>query len=111
VLTIVGIGRIVAAGIPAGRILIVLTRTGSDAEAADHRMWIEDTDIFGQRVKVAAGHIPERIAYRQAISRGLTLREAQPASLRRIAGSAIDEIIAAVIEATTAGSDQERGAA
>lgn len=113
VLTVVGIGRIVAAGIPADRVLVVLTRTGSDAEAADHRAWLEATDLYGRPIRVARAHIPERIAYRQAIGRGLTIREATPTSLRRIAGETIDAILEAfmAIAAGETTADGVRGAA
>lgn len=101
-LTVVTIGRILTAGVRADRLAIVLTRTSTEAEARDHQTWIRNTPIYGHEVRVLDAVIPERTAYRTAIGKGLTILEAQPASVRRDARAAVNGLIEAYMDATSA---------
>ena len=51
-------------------------------------------------VNLVTAHIPERIAYRNALTRRLVITEAQPASVGRAARKAIDALIEAYMRST-----------
>lgn len=88
------------AGIDPRRLAVMLTRTGSDSEAEDYKRLIASQDFGGQPVNLVAAHIPERIAYRNALTRRLVITEAQPLSVGRAARNAIDALIDCYTRAT-----------
>jgi cellulose biosynthesis protein BcsQ len=88
------------AGIDARRLAVILTRTGSDSEAADYMRLIASQQFAGFPVNLVAAHIPERIAYRNALTRRLVITEAQPTSVGRAARKAIDALIETYMRAT-----------
>jgi cellulose biosynthesis protein BcsQ len=93
------------AGIEPSKLAVMLTRTGSDSEAADYKRLIASQDFGGAPINLVAAHIPERIAYRNALTRRLVITEAQPLSVGRAARRAIDSLIEAYMCASDAGSD------
>lgn len=112
-LTVVTIGRILMGGVRADRLAVIMTRTSTEAEARDHQTWIRNMPICGHDVRVLDAVVPERTAYRNALGKGLTILEAQPASVRRDAREAINGLIEAYMEATQASSTttKRKGAA
>lgn len=99
ILTLSAIMTILQAGLAPHRLAIVLTRIGSDAEAAEERHWLNGSDFVDPAITVLEATIPERINYRDAVSRGLTIAEANPVSLARRARAALDALIAAYVTA------------
>lgn len=97
-LTVITIGRILAAGVRCDRMAVVLTRVGTEAEARDHQRWLEGTTFGTGPIRVIDGVVPERTAYRNAIGKGLTILEAQPVSVRRDARAAVNGIIEAYMD-------------
>jgi hypothetical protein len=87
------------AGIEPQRLAVMLTRTGSDSEAADYKQLIGSQLFGGAPINLVAAHIPERIAYRNALTRRLVITEAQPLSVGRAARRAIDSLIEAYMRA------------
>lgn len=88
------------AGIDPRRLAVMLTRTGSDSEAEDYKRLIANQHFRGLPVNLVTAHIPERIAYRNALTRRLVITEAQPASVGRAARKAIDALIEAYMRST-----------
>lgn len=88
------------AGIDPRRLAVMLTRTGSDSEAEDYKRLISSQLFAGMPVNLVTAHIPERIAYRNALTRRLVITEAQPASVGRAARKAIDALIEAYMRST-----------
>ena len=99
-LTMLTIGRIIAAGVSAERMAVILTRISTEPEARDHQRWIEATPVLGHTIRVIEAVVPERTAYRNAIGKGLVITEAQPVSVRRDARGAVNGIIEAYMEVT-----------
>jgi len=113
-LTMLTIGRIIAAGVSADRMAVILTRISTEPEARDHQQWIEATPVLGHTIRVIEAVVSERTAYRNAIGKGLVITEAQPVSVRRDARSAVNGIIEAYMEMTdpaSASSKRMKGAA
>jgi len=88
------------AGIDPRRLAVMLTRTGSDSEAEDYKRLISSQHFQGMPVNLVTAHIPERIAYRNALTRRLVITEAQPSSVGRAARNAIDALIEAYMRST-----------
>ncbi len=88
------------AGIDPRRLAVMLTRTGSDSEAEDYKRLIAAQSFGGGPINLVAAHIPERIAYRNALTRRLVITEAQPLSVGRAARKAVDALIDAYTQAT-----------
>lgn len=99
VLTLSTLNQLIATGVDPARVAVILTRTGSDAEAQDYRAWLRDA---GLPIHVIATDIPERVAYRNALTRRLAITEAQPVSVRVAARRAVDALIDAFDRATAA---------
>lgn len=88
------------AGIDPRRLAVMLTRTGSDSEAEDYKRLISSQLFAGMPVNLVTAHIPERIAYRNALTRRLVITEAQPTSVGRAARKAIDALIEAYMRSS-----------
>lgn len=88
------------AGIDPRRLAVLLTRTGSDSEAEDYKRLIGSQSFGGFPVNLVAAHIPERIAFRNALTRRLVITEAQPNTVGRAARKAIDALIEAYMRTT-----------
>jgi len=91
VLTVSTLNQLIATGIDPNRLAVILTRTGTDAEAADYRAWLQGAGLG--RIHIIDRHIPERVAYRNALTRRLSIIEAQPTSVRVQARRAVDALI------------------
>ncbi len=91
--------QMLSTGIDPRRLAVILTRTGSDAEARDYRLWLENLNLGP--IAYLRSHIPEKIGYRNALTRRLAITEAQPLTVRRCAKFAIDDIIEAFETATS----------
>lgn len=105
-LTINTFNQMMLAGIDPSRLAIILTRTGSDAEANDYRNWLQSAGLGGAHV--IADHVRERVAYRNALTRRLAITEAQPVSVRVQARRAIDALITAFEAVTAPDSNHQR---
>lgn len=79
------------AGIPPQRLLFVLTRISTEAEARAAQDFIREAEY-----RVAIGYLPERPSYRAAQNMGRAVTEAPHAGLRAIAERLVQEIIDAV---------------
>jgi chromosome partitioning protein len=77
-------------GVPPSRLLYVLSRISTDAEARAARDYLADAGYA-----VAAGYLPERAAYRATQDVGRSLVEVRIKSLK----VAADEVVQAVIDA------------
>lgn len=97
VLTLSTLSQLIATGIDPARLAVILTRTGSEAEAQDYRSWLAGA---GLPIHVIPAHIPERVAYRNALTRRLAITEAQPVSVRVAARRAVDALIETFDQAT-----------
>ena len=75
-------------GIPCERLLCVLNRVGTDAEAEAARAYIAEAGYA-----VAPGHVPERPTFRAAQDLGKAITEVRVASLRHAADSVVQAII------------------
>ncbi len=87
-------------GVDPRRLAVLVTRTGSDSEAEDYMRLIGAQHFGGMPVNLIAAHIPERIAYRNALTRRLVITEAQPTTVGRAARKAIDALIEAYMRST-----------
>ncbi|MBS0244911.1 MAG: hypothetical protein JSS20_22290 [Proteobacteria bacterium] len=96
-LTAMTLRQILATGVEPSRLGVLMTRTGSDAEARDYQSWLRSLNLG---VTVIEAHIAERTAYRNAIGKHLSIIEAPQVSLRVQARAAVDAIIAAFDRAT-----------
>lgn len=81
---------LVKRGVPPSRLLYVLSRISTDAEARAARDYLADAGYA-----VAAGYLPERAAYRATQDVGRSLVEVRIKSLK----VAADEVVQAVIDA------------
>ena len=84
---------LVRAGVPVARLLYILTRVSTDAEARAARGYITDAGY-----KLGSGYLPERVAYRTAQNAGRTLTEVPHAALRAAAEEVIQSVINALPE-------------
>jgi chromosome partitioning protein len=78
------------AGVPVSKLLYILTRVSTDAEARAARAYITDAGY-----RVGSGYLPERAAYRAAQNTGRTMTEVPHAALR----AAAEELVQAIINA------------
>lgn len=85
---------LVAKGIPAGRLLFVLSRIGTEAEAQAARSYLQSAGYL-----VANGYVPERPAYRAAQNGGQAITEVRFEGLRKAAETVIQSIIDAAMQA------------
>ncbi len=85
---------LVTKGIPTTRILFVLSRIGTDAEAEAARSYLADDGYL-----VAAGYVPERPAYRAAQNTGQAITEVRYDGLRKAAETVIQAVIDAALAA------------
>jgi len=81
-------------GVPVSRLLFVLTRIGTDAEAEAARAYLEEAGYA-----VAPGFVPERPAYRSAQNEGRAITEIRYPSLRAGAEAVVQSIIDAAVAA------------
>ena len=89
------------AGIPASRLLFVLSRIGTDAEAEAARAYIVEAGYC-----VAPGFVPERPAYRAIQNEGRSLTEVRYAQLK----TAAEGVVQALIDAAVADDEEGEGA-
>jgi cellulose biosynthesis protein BcsQ len=99
VLTVSTLTQLIATGIDPNRLAVILTRTGTDAEAQDYRAWLTSAGLGP--IHIIDRHIPERVADRNALTRRFAITEAQPTSVRVQACRSVDALIAAFDRATT----------
>ncbi len=85
---------LVKRGVPSSRLLYVLSRISTDAEARAARDYLTDAGYA-----VSAGYLPERAAYRAAQDTGRALVEVRIKSLK----VAAEEVVQAVIDAIPEG--------
>jgi len=81
------------ARIPTTRLLFVLSRIGTDAEAEAARSYISEAGY-----RVAPGYVPERPAYRSVQNEGKTITEIRYAQLRAAAEGVIQALVDAIEE-------------
>ena len=86
-----------ASGIPVARLLFVLSRIGTDAEAEAARNYIGEAGY-----RVASGHIPERPAFRTIQNEGRAITEVRYAQMKAAAEAVVQALIDAVV-----GNEQE----
>ena len=103
------IHQMIKFGIAPERLAVILTRTGSDAEAKDYINWLHSAGLGP--LHIISHHIPERIAYRNALTRRLAITEAPQVSVRVQAKRAVDALIEAFENATAAAQRQLEGVA
>ena len=89
---------LVEKGVPTGRLLFALSRIGTDAEADAARSYLTDAGYL-----VAAGYVPERVAFRAARNGGLAITEVRYENLRRAAEGVIQSVIDAAMAAADGG--------
>ena len=82
-------------GIPAARLLYVLTRISTEAEAEAARGFIRDAGY-----RVASGYLPERPAYRLAQNTGRAVTETPFGGLRAAAESLAQAVLNSIPEDT-----------
>ena len=85
---------LVTKGIPQKRILFVLSRIGTDAEAEAARSYLIDGGYL-----VAVGYVPERPAYRAAQNVGHAITEVRYDGLKKAAETVIQAVIDAAMAA------------
>jgi chromosome partitioning protein len=76
------------AGVPVDRLLFVLSRIGTDAEADAARSFISEAGY-----RVAPGYVPERPAYRQVQNEGRAVTEVRYPQLRASAEAVIQALV------------------
>jgi len=82
-----------AAGIAVAKILFVLCRIGTDAEAEAARSYIAEAGY-----QIASGYVPERPAYRSVQNEGKTITEIRYSQLRAAAETLIQALVDTVAE-------------
>jgi len=82
-----------AAGIAVAKILFVLCRIGTDAEAEAARSYIAEAGY-----QIASGYVPERPAYRSVQNEGKTITEIRYPQLRAAAETLIQALVDTVAE-------------
>lgn len=83
--------ELVAAGVPAVRLAVVLNCVGSDAEEADARGFLERADV-----EALSHALPERIAFRQALNTGRAMTETRYVGLNSMASVLMQDIISKI---------------
>jgi chromosome partitioning protein len=91
-----------AAGIPVSRLMFVLSRIGTDAEAEAARSYIGEAGY-----RVAPGYVPERPAYRAIQNEGRAITEVRYPQLR----SAAEAVVQALVDAAVGEEEEEEGTA
>ncbi len=84
---------LIRAGIPNGRLLFVLSRIGTDAEAIAARAYIEEAGY-----KVAKGFVPERPAFRAIQNEGRALTEVRYPQMKSAAEAVIQALVDAAVD-------------
>lgn len=79
---------LIQAGVPLKRLVIALNCVGSDAEAADAREFVEEAGF-----EVLAVALPEKVAYRLALSSGRGLTETRYPALNKLAAGLLQDVI------------------
>ena len=90
-----------AAGIPTSRLLFVLSRIGTEAEAEAARNYIGEAGY-----RVAPGFIPERPAYRAIQNEGRAITEIRYPQLK----SAAEAVVQALVDAAVGDEEEEEEA-
>ncbi|MBS0244766.1 MAG: hypothetical protein JSS20_21555 [Proteobacteria bacterium] len=98
-LTEITLRQMLAKDIDPTKLAVLMTRTGTDSEAAEFQAWLRALNLG---ITVIEAHIPERTAYRNAISKHLSIIETPQVSLRVQARAAVDAVITAFDRATLA---------
>ena len=75
-------------GVPASRLVFVLSKIGTDAEEAEARAYLRQAGFDALK-----GFIPERPAYRQAQNLGLTITETRFPNLNRRADEVLQDLV------------------
>jgi cellulose biosynthesis protein BcsQ len=96
-LTEVTLRQMLTKGVDPRKVAVLMTRTGTDSEAAEFQAWLRALKLG---ITVIDAHIPERTAYRNALSKHLSIVEAPQVSLRVQARTAVDAVIQAFDQAT-----------
>lgn len=91
-----------AAGIPVSRLLFVLSRIGTEAEAEAARGYIGEAGY-----RVAPGFVPERPAFRAVQNEGRAITEVRYAQLR----AAAEAVVQALVDAAVSDEEEEKEAA
>jgi chromosome partitioning protein len=81
-----------AAGIPTTRLLFVLSRIGTDAEAEAARSYIGSAGY-----RVAPGYVPERPAYRAIQNEGRAITEVRYVQLKAAAEAVVQALVDAAV--------------
>lgn len=81
-----------AAGIPSMRLLFVLSRIGTDAEAEAARSYIGEAGY-----RVAPGFVPERPAFRAIQNEGRAITEVRYAQLKAAAEAVVQSLVDAAV--------------
>jgi len=89
---------LIKAGIPPQRLLFVLSRIGTEAEAGAARAYIGEAGY-----RVAPGFVPERPAFRAIQNEGRSITEVRYAALK----AAAESVVQALVDAA-AGEEEER---
>jgi len=80
------------AGIPGSRLLFVLSRIGTDAEAEAARAYIGEAGY-----RVAPGYVPERPAFRAIQNEGRSITEVRYAGLKASAEAVVQSLVDAAV--------------
>ena len=91
----------IALGVDPKRIAIVLTRCQTAFEIDDMRAWLQQNSPHAQHLTFITPALEEKVAYRNAIARGLAITEVSPVRLRSAAAAAIGHITHSIIALTT----------
>jgi chromosome partitioning protein len=81
-----------AAGIPIAKLLFVLSRIGTDAEAEAARSYIGEAGY-----RIAPGYIPERPAYRAVQNEGRAITEVRYVQLKAAAEAVVQALVDAAV--------------
>lgn len=92
------------AGIPVERLLFVLSRIGTDAEADAARSYISEAGY-----RVAPGHVPERPAYRQVQNEGRAVTEVRYPQLKALAEAVVQALVDAAADEEEGGAEPNGG--
>lgn len=79
---------LIQAGVSPKRLVIALNCIGSEAEAADARAFVEEAGF-----EVLAVALPEKVAYRLALSAGRSLTETRYPALNKLAARLLQDVI------------------
>lgn len=101
----------IALGVDPARIAVVLTRCQTDFEIDDMGSWLQHNSPHAPRLTFITPALEEKVAYRNAIARGLTITEVAPVRLRSAAAAAVGHIAHSIIALSTQTSEHEDAAA